>query len=791
MFRNYLVTAFRTIFRQKGYSLINILGLAIGMACTLLILLWVQDELSYDRFHENADRLYRVEEDQYYSGEVYHVTVTPYPSGPVWKEEIPEIEDACRWQWPSGMLFKYGEKSFYERGTVAVDSSFLTMFSIPLLEGDIRTALSDPWSAVLTRETAEKYFGDEDPLGHSLNVNDEYEFTVTGIIQEPPANSIMDFDILVPFEYMKKTGQYQDHWGSNSIRTYVLLDQNAIIDTVNAKLTRVYKQNLTDGTTDFMVASFPRIHLHSHFGYGHSPGAIVYVYIFSAIALFVLLIACINFMNLTTARSASRAREIGLRKVTGAYRRNIIIQFLGESVILATISLIIALIVVSVVLLPFNRLSGKEFSLDQVFNYRFILGFILITIITGLVAGSYPSLFLSSFKPVTIMKGELSTGSRSGWLRKVLVIFQFTLSIGLAIASIVLFNQLQYMRNKDLGYNKDHIVYMSIRGGNIRDSYATLKNELLKDPLILGVAASNHEPSNIGSNSGGADWEGKDPELRLLISTNAIDVDYTRVMEIEIKEGRSFSDDFPGDMVTDSTAQYLINEELARIMDVEETVGTRFEIWGMKGTVIGVMKDFHFQSTKYKIEPLLFIQTPVEWLNYAVIRIAPDDVVKAVEVIENTWEDIIPAYPFEYQFMDEDFDNMYRAEERMSTLLKYFTVLALVIACLGLFGLASFTAMQKTREIGIRKVMGARVGTVVLLLMREFSILVVISCVLGSIASWLLMNNWLQDFAYRTSLSWWIFVLASLAALIIAILTVSFQAARAALTNPADALRYE
>jgi predicted permease len=791
MLRNFLLITLRTIIRQKGYSLINILGLSTGMACTLLILLWVQDELSFDRFHDNARRLYRVEEDQHYSGSVYHVNVTPYPSGPVWKDEIPEIEDACRYHWPSGMLFRYGDQVFYERNTVAVDPSFLTMFSFPLLQGDINTALSEPYSAVLTEKTALKYFGEDDPMGKSLNVNNTYEFTVTGIMKDLPGNTIISFDILIPFKYLQETGQYSDHWGSNSIRTYVLLSENAIIDSINSKLTGIYHQHLPEGETDFMVAPFSEIHLHEYWGYSHTPGAIVYIYIFSAIALFVLLIACINFMNLTTARSANRAREIGLRKTYGAFRRNIVTQFLSESVLLTVISFLVAFLILSLVIPGFNHISGKELTMNHIFNYRFILECLAITLITGLIAGSYPSLFLSSFRPASIMKGELSGGSRSGTLRKILVVFQFTLSVGLATGSIIVYKQLEYMRNKDLGYNKNHLMYIPIRGGNIQEKYYALKDELLKESMVLGVSATTHTPSNIGSNSSGVDWEGKDPEMNLLVGTNAVDFDYTEVTEIEITRGRSFSKQYPGDMATDTTGRFLINEEMARIMAMDDPVGMRFDFMGLKGIIIGVMKDFHYSSTKYRIEPLAFAVAPPEWFSYMIIRIAPDRVPDAIEAIKDIWDKIIPAYPIEYHFLDEDFDRMYRTEERMSILLKYFTVLALIIACLGLFGLASFTAEQKTREIGIRKVMGANIATVILLMLRESVILVLVSCILGSIVSWFLMNDWLQDFAYRSSVDWWIFVLASFAAMFIAILAVGYQATRAALTYPAEALRYE
>jgi putative ABC transport system permease protein len=790
MLKNYLLIAFRNLLKNIGFSLINILGLSIGIAATLLILLWVQDELNYDRFHENAKNLYQVEEDQYYSGEVYHVTVTPYPSGPVWKEEIPEIKDACRYQWPAGMLFKYGDKAFYENRCVAVDQSFFSMFSFPVLNGDKQTLLTQPYSAVLTDETANKYFGDEDPIGKILQVNNKYEFTITGIIKKPPSNSTINFDILVPFEYLKETGQYSDHWGSNSIRTYLQLNENAILDTVNNKLTRVVHNNESESTTDFMVLPFTMIHLHQHFGYGNPPGAIIFVYIFSIIAAFVLLIACINFMNLSTARSASRAKEIGMRKVMGGTKQNLILQFLSESFLLTIISMIFALLITGLILNVFNDISGKELTFKSLLNYRFISGLIILVLITTFIAGAYPSVFLSSFKPVSIIKGELSKGARSGLLRKILVIFQFTLSVILIIGTIVIYKQLLFERNIDLGFNKEHVLYIHLRG-DIKNKYYTLKEELLKNPDITGVSATMHSPSQIGSNSGGADWEGKDPELTTLIGFSAVDFDYTETLQIDILSGRSFSKEYPGDIATDSTGVFLINEEVAKIMGVDNPVDMRFDFLGLKGHVIGVMKNFHFQSIRDKIEPLALVVSDVRWFNNMFIKTGQGDLTKTMKEIEDTWNKIVPQYPLEYHFLDEDYDNMYRAETRLSKIVKYFTFLAIIIACLGLFGLSLYTSEQRTREIGIRKVMGSKVSEIVYLLSAEFSILVLISCLIAIPAAYFIMKQFLQQFAYHTDLKWWIFVLAGLAALIIAVLTVIYQSIRASLINPARSLRYE
>lgn len=791
MFRNYLITALRTIFRQKGFSLINIMGLALGLACALLILLWIQHELSFDRFHKNTDRLYRVEEDQFYSGEVYHVTVTPWPSGPVWKEEIPEVEDACRVTWSGGMLFRDDEELFYENNVIAADSTFFNLFSFPLKTGDPARVLSDPWSVIISEEIAEKYFGNENPVGKSLTVNNQYEFTVSGILGEIPNNSILNFEIILPFEFMKETGRYNESWGNNSITTYLMLNEHAFIDSVNAKMTRIVWTRNEGSDTQFILAPLVDVHLHQYFGYGHDPGAIVYVYIFSAIALFVLLIACINFMNLSTARSANRAREIGLRKTAGASRRAVIVQFFGESVLLALISMVFALLIVISILPVFNNISGKELELNSLFSLKFILSMLLVTVLAGFISGIYPALYLSAFRPIRVLKGDLSTGMRSGRLRKVLVVIQFSLSVFLIIGTVVVYRQLNYMKNKDLGYDREHLFYVYMRG-DIKEKYYTLKDELLRNPEVVNVTAGGHTPHQIGSNSSGADWEGKDPDLEVLFGYNPVDYDYVETMGIEMVSGRNFSKEYPSDIFHDTIGNFVINEEVARIMGVEDPVGHPFSFWIIHGRVIGVMKNWHFHSVRTKIEPLVIITAPIEWLSHLIVRIAPGDIGRSMKEIEKTWNEVIPDYPFDYRFVDEELDRIYRSEERLGSLLKYFTILAIVIACLGLFGLASFTAEQRTREIGIRKVMGARVRTVMILLSREFTALVLVSCLLAIPAAWVLMDRlFLQNFEYRTNMAWWVFAGAAIAALLIAFLTVSYQALRASLANPADALRYE
>lgn len=786
MFKNYLKIALRNIKRHKGYSFINIAGLAIGMACCVFIMIWVLDELSYDRFHENAPDLYRVEENQYYSAGVYHVTVTPYPLAPALKADIPEIIDSTRYVWSGSLLIRYGEKSFFEDNIGFVDPSFFFMFTFPFIKGDRNTALKDPNSIVITAEMAEKYFAEEDPIGKVLSLNNKYDFMVTGVTKNVPHNSYLQFNMIIPYEFLKKLGVTNESMESNSILTFVQLQKYTPAQQANDKIRGFIKKHVPTSKTELELAPYTRIHLHTHFGYGKEMGPVKYVYIFSVIALFVLLIACINFMNLSTARSANRAKEVGMRKVVGAIKRHIIRQFYGESIIYAFIALVFAVVMVVLLLPAFNNLSGKELALADSFNLSILFGLIGITLFTGLVAGSYPALFLSSFQPVKVLKGSLQSGAARSLFRRILVVIQFALSVFLIIGTAIVYNQLNYMKNREIGYDKEHLVYLIMRG-ETRKSYSSLKNELLKDPRILGVTASTHRPSNIGSNSGGANWDGKDPEQEVLIGFSGVDFDYINTLIIELKEGRAFSKEF----ATDKTEAFIVNEEVAKVIGKESVVGENFSFIGRQGKIIGVMKNFHYQSIRDKIEPLAIYIGPPENFYFTIIRIPSENISASLGFIEDTWQRLIPNYPFEYRFLNEDFDRYYRAEERMGSLLKYFSILAVFIACLGLFGLASFTAEQRTKEIGIRKVLGASAPQITFLLCKEFFVLVLLANIISWPVAYIVMKNWLQGFAYRTGLGVMTFMLAMGLALVIAILTVSFQAIKAAVANPVNSLRYE
>ncbi len=783
MIRNFIKITLRNILKHKGYSFINITGLAIGMACCLLITLWVLDELSYDRFHENAPYLYRVEENQHYSGRRYHVNVTPYPLAPAMVEEIPEIKRATRYVWRGGGLFRYGEKAFYERSVRAVDPSFLNMFTFPLVKGDKKSALKSPNSIIISEKIAEKYFGKEEPLGKIINIDNQYDFKVTGVMKNVPHNSYLQFQALIPYEFLRKTGRTGDSWGSNSIQTFVQLQEKTSMEQVNEKILNYIRTRVPESKTDLELMPYIRLHLHQWGGYTKTMGAVQYVYMFSMIAFLVLVIACINFMNLSTARSAKRAREVGIRKVVGANKSHLVRQFYGESIIFSFIALILALVIVKLALPAFGNMAGKEITLGVAGFRVLLLGLTCIALFTGIVSGSYPALFLSAFKPVKVLSGTLSTGTSASRFRKILVVFQFVLSVFLITGSIVVSKQLNFLKTRDIGYEKEHLLYFAMRGG-LKDSYQPLKNELLKNSGILEVSGTQYPPSSFGSNSQGADWEGKDPDFKLLIGHNKIDYNYVKTLGIELKEGRGFSPEYPGD----KKKNFIINEELLKIMKKDSAKGERFSFIDCEGVIVGVMKNFHYYSVKYEIEPLVLVLEPGA-IRYMIIRIPPGDISSSLDQVKQTWKRVVPGYPFEYRFVDEDFDRMYRAEERTGKVMKSFTILSIFVACLGLFGLASFAAEQRFREIGIRKVLGATVPGITVMLCKEFLELVLLAAIITLPISYYAVSNWLRSYAYKIELDILIFVTAAALVFFTALFTVSYQAIRAALENPVKSLK--
>jgi putative ABC transport system permease protein len=790
MFKSLFRLTFRNILKHKGFAFINITGLAIGLAASLLIILWIQDELSYEKFNANAENIYRVEEDQFYSGERYHVTVTPHPSGPVWKEKIPEIVEQTRINRLPRILFRQGETVFFESAIVAADSGLFKVFTMPMLLGDPGTALSSPHSIVLSEKLAKKYFGDSNPLGKTVTIENKLQFMVTGVMKDLPRNSIFTFEGVIPYSFLAEIGALDHSWGNNSILTFVVLEKGSDIQAVNKKLTDVVLEHYPETSTKYLLFPLLDIHLHAQFGFEISKGPVIAVYIFTLIAVFVLLIACFNFINLSTAKASGRLKEIGIKKVSGADQKTLIIQFMIESIFLVFVAMLLALLLVGLGLPLFNTISGKRFYLHDLFQFRFIISVILIGFAAGIISGIYPAFYLSSFKPVAVLKGETISGKGNGRLRQILVVIQFTLSILIAVTSVFMYMQLKLLQNTDLGFDKNNLICIPMLGDMI-PKYYSLKDELQKETLIEGVTAARSNPVRIGSNSGGADWEGRDPEKRVLIGTNTVDYDYLKTMKMELKSGRDFSRDFPSDFARDTTGNFLINEEVAKIMGVDNPVGKSFSFMGIRGRIVGVLKNFHFKGADQPIEPIAFALTGPQYLNFILIRLTSGNTAEALKKTEEIWKNVLPEYPFNYTFIDEDYNNLFRSQIRLTKLLKYFTILAVIIACLGLYGLSAYSTERRTNEIGIRKVMGAGTMTVVYTMSKEFMLLIIISLVIALPAGWIIVDNLLKEFAIRIDLNIIVFAAIAAGSILIGFITVSFQAFKAAMINPAEALKVE
>jgi putative ABC transport system permease protein len=801
MLTNYFVMAIRNILRQKGYSFINILGLALGISSALFIFLWITDEISMNRFHKNLDSIYRVEQDQDYNGDTYHVTVTPYPAGEGWKREIPEIEKSVRIAQTGSLLTKYDEKAFYESRIICVDSTFLEVFTFPLIKGDPGEVLREPNSIVLTLEMAEKYFGNENPIGKDILLDNKHHFTVRGILKPLPANNNLQFDFLIPFDFTKTTGAYVDHWGSNNIMTYLMLKKGIAPGVVDNKLTETVKNNI-DFTgsrftrdsykTKFMLAPLKQIYLHEYFGFGHQPGRIQRVIIFSIIGVLVLLIAAINYMNLSTARSSRRSREIGLRKTFGSQRYQLILQFLVESIITSVAAMILSVVFILILMDPFRMISGKTIPMEILLSGKFIAGILGMTIFTAFLAGIYPSLFLSGFKPVAVLTGDPGDSKGKGWLRKGLVILQFSISVFLISSTLVIFRQITYMQGRDLGYNHKDILYIRMFG-DLNTHYGAIKQAMTGNPDIISISGGVHLPVNIGSNSGSITWDGKDPDLNPLVSISRVDFGYADAIQVPLVAGHDFSKEYPADLFNgeNSRGGMLINETLAKIIGKEEILGKQITFTGVTGPVVGVIKDFHFLSLRTAIPPLVLFLYPEDRMRYMMIRLRQGNRAPMVEKLRSTWNAVMPGYPFDYSFIEDDYDQMYQNEERSGKLIAYFTIIAIIIACMGLLGLSSYMAEKRTREIAVRKTFGSSNSKIMVSMISQFARLVLVGIAVATPLSWYYLDSWLKGYPYRTDLSWWVFALPALLALILAIIMVAFQSYKASTTNPAICLRHQ
>ncbi|NUM79306.1 ABC transporter permease [bacterium] len=804
MLQNYLKIAIRNLLKHKTYSAINILGLAVGMASCLIILLFVQYELSYDRYHAHADRIYRVSRQFYNQNGQMNLWLGPIapPFAPLLRTDFPQIKVA-QFLRDFNTKLKMGEQAFIENRFFWADEHVLDVFSFELVKGDRRNVLKEPNSIVLTESAARKYFGNADPMGKIINYEDQLDLKVTGILKDIPENSHFHIDILASFVTLQtifSPGTLMTNFGSNNYPTYVFLPEGMDAGEFEQQLVKFVDKHVPVPNPSIPKASaftllklqpITDIHLHSHLDSEIEPnGDILYVYIFSAVAFFILLIACINFMNLSTAKAADRSREVGVRKVVGAGRQDLIRQFLSETIILAFIALILAIGLVELALPYFNAFIGKNLSLNPADNYFMLASIITIALLTGLISGSYPAFFLSAFEPVVVLKGKLSNGSGSSWLRSTLVVTQFSITIALLCGIGIIQNQLDFCRTADLGFKHDHVLAILIPQ-SARNKIEDVKNQLKQNSNIVAVSASSRFPSGrlLDSFNMQVDIGGEMKAVNFRIASVFVDHDYMTTYDMPIAAGRDFLKEF----VTDDTAAVIFNESAVKALgwtSNEDALNKRVNFGNRRSRVVGVVKDFHFESMREKIAPMIFAINP-NFTGYFSIRIRPENVPATLEFLKERWAEYDPDVPFNYQFIDENFDQLYRNEEQLSRVLGYFAGLGTFIACLGLIGLAAFMAERRTKEIGIRKVMGATVANIVGLMSKEFVRLVIVANLVAWPLAYFAMDRWLDHFAYRISIGPAVFIIAGVVTLAIALGTVSFQAFRAATGNPVNALKYE
>lgn len=796
MFKNYFKIAFRNLLNKKFYSAINILGLSIGMACCMLIFLYVSHELSYDSFHSKANRIYRLVTDIKTPTEIINISITSAPMGTYLKKDFPEVSEVARIDYSSVLLQK-DDQQFQEDESLFADASFFEVFDFPLLRGNASTALAEPFNVVLTEDAAKKYFGKQDPIGQSLRMDGNHDVTVTGVVGNVPSNSQIQFSMLISMSTLteKLNPGMEEEWGNFGFYTFLLLSEPTNPTALEAKIPAFMEQHIGPFMKEYnmhyslFLEPLRSVYLHSDRG-GEVTGNLANIYIFSIIAGFILLIACINFMNLATARATERAKEVGIRKVIGAMRRQLTLQFLSESILLSLIAFVLASLFCELLLPAFNQLSGKIITESIFQNSAYLLLLFLLALGVGTLAGIYPAFVLSSFKPVAVLKGRFSSSSRGLLLRKGLVIIQFTISIMLIAGTAIVYTQLDYMRSQGLGFKKEQMLVIDFKGDEkVKQQLEAIKNTLSSHPQVLSVSASSSTPSS-GNAGAYTNIESPAGEMQASnIDLYSIDFDFLSQYQIDIVAGRAFSKDFP----TDSTQALIINEAAAAnygYASPEEAVGKRFSQWGREGQIIGVIKNFHIRSLQQDIKPLTL---RIEPNDFRLISFSIDtkDIPNTLASLEQQWKELAPQRPFDYFFLDDAFDQQYRTEVQFGQLFIYFAGLAIFIACLGLLGLISYTVVQRMREIGIRKVLGATEKSIVGLLSKDFLVLVVIAFIIATPIAWFVLKQWLEDFAYRIEISGWPFALAGMVAIFIAMLTVSFQSIRAALSNPVDSLRNE
>lgn len=814
MFKNYFKIAFRNLLKNKFYTSINIIGLAAGLATCLLILLYVIDELSYDKYNVKADRIYRVNNEIKFGGNYFDLAQGPAPMGAAMLRDFPQVEQYVRLRWYGSFLVKKGNENIQEERVGYADSTLFDVFTLPLLAGNAKTALKEYHSLVITEKIAKKYFPQDvesnisNIVGKTLLINDTGNYKITAVIKNIPTQSHFNFDFFVPM-IEDESSKDTYNWLSENWNTYVLLKKNADVKQLEAQLNpmmdkyvgpelkSVVNQTMDDlkKSGGYVRASFTpltNIHLHSNkLGELDGNGNAQFVYIFSAIALLILLIACVNFMNLSTARSSNRAKEVGVRKVLGSLKKNLVQQFLTESFLISFIALFLAVLIARLLLPYFDQLSGKGIHASTLFQPKMMLSLLVLMLIVGFAAGSYPAFFLSSFQPIDVLKGKLAAGFKRSWLRNALVVFQFVISIILIFGTVVIYNQLNYIQNKDIGFNRQQVVIIQHTDA-LRDQAAAFRNELMEISGVQNATMSGYLPVNYyRSNDAFFTSPTLDAKTAISMQNWVVDENYIPTLDIKMLQGRNFSPQF----LTDSTA-IIINEAAAKFLATKDILNKKlYEIKDINTKalyefhIIGIIKNFNFNSLRDVITPLA-LKLGKNNANISV-RIKTSDIPNVLAQIKNKWKAMAPSQPFDYSFMDEDFNKLYTTEQRTGQIFITFAILAILIACLGLFGLVTYAAEQRTKEIGIRKVLGANVSNIVAMITKDFLKLVLIASVIAFPVAWWAMNKWLQDFAYRINISWWVFVLAGVVAILIALFTISFQSIKAAIANPVKSLRTE
>ncbi|MEC5145821.1 ABC transporter permease [Chitinophaga sp. 212800010-3] len=787
MIRNYLRIAWRNLIRNKAFSLINILGLSLGLACSMMMILWIRDEQAVDGFHDNNKQLYQVYVQQTAQGKTDASYLTQCPLAVELKKSLPEIRYAAGYQEYPPVVIKTTDKALKLAGAYAGDD-FFRMFSFPLLQGNAATALQ-PGGVALSEDVATRLFGNAgNAIGQVVTCEDTAQLTVSAVFKIPAASSLQ-FDFVRYWgDYFNASHAWTQSWNSFSPNTYIRLREDADPAKVAAKMKDFvyhYQPRSKEGSTLLNIQPFSQKYLHGIFKNGSPAGGrIEYVRLFFLLAIFVMLIACINFMNLSTARSAERAREVGIRKAVGALRSSLVAQFIGEALLITFFAILVALLAVTWLLPAFNGVTGKQLSIpvQQPAFWALAGGMLLVT---GLVAGSYPALFLSSLNPVKVLKGGLKQSGQGGWFRKGMVVFQFTLSVILITGMLVIYRQMEYVQTKNLGYDRYHLLYVPIEG-TLTSRYDLFKTEAANIPGITSISAMRESPTVIGHHKGGISWTGKDPALEATFADAAVGYGFVKAMQLSLVEGRDFSADFGND-----STSYILNETAVAKTGYQHPVGASFTLDGIQGTIIGVVKDFHFNSMHETIDPLVIrLERQPKWGNI-LVRIAPGKTKAVLAGLEGLCKRINPGYPFTYQFSDMEYTRLYKNEQLVSRLCNYFAVLAIFISCLGLFGLAMFTASRRTREIGVRKVLGASVTNIMMLMAGGFLRPVMAGMLIAFPVAWYIMHHWLQQFAYRVSLDWWLFGLAGLLSVLVAMITIAWQSVQSAVMNPVKSLRTE